>query len=216
MEYAHVCEAIFLERPNRFLARVLLNGREETVHVKNTGRCRELLVPGRRVILAEGENPARMTKFDLICAEKPGLGLVNLDSQAPNRVMQEWLMRQDYDRVQPEYRFGASRLDFYLERGNEKTLVEVKGCTLEVDGVGYFPDAPTERGTRHLHELMQAVRLGYRAAAAFVIQMPGITQVLPNEATDPAFAQALREAEQAGVEIWRLPCRVGENTLEIL
>ena len=216
MEYAHVCEAIFLERPNRFLARVLLNGREETVHVKNTGRCRELLVPGRRVILAEGENPARKTKFDLICAEKPGLGLVNLDSQAPNRVMQEWLLRQDYSLVRPEWPFGSSRLDFYLERGPEKTLVEVKGCTLEVDGVGYFPDAPTQRGARHLRELMRAAELGYRAAAAFVIQMPGITQVLPNEATDPAFSQALRQAQAAGVEVWQLPCRITEHSLEIL
>ena len=142
MRYRKTAEARFLSRPNRFIAQVDVNGQIETVHVKNTGRCKELLLPNSRVILSEADNPARKTRYDLIAVEKAGLGLVNIDSQAPNKVMAEWLRGQDYDFVQPEYTYGKSRIDFYMERGEQKYLLEVKGCTLERDGIGYFPDAP--------------------------------------------------------------------------
>ena len=169
MTYEHVVPAVFLDRPNRFIAHVSLDGRTETVHVKNTGRCRELLLPGSEVFLSVSDNPARKTKYDLIAVRKSTGVLFNIDSQAPNRVAGEWLSRQAFDRVVPEYRYGASRLDFYMRRGAEEYLMEVKGCTLELEGTGYFPDAPTERGTKHLRELTEAVKKGYRAVIAFVI-----------------------------------------------
>ena len=215
MRYPNVREAVFLDRPNRFVAHVDLDGVAETVHVKNTGRCRELLIPGRRVILSSSDNPARRTKYDLIAVEKPGLGLVNIDSQAPNYAVREWLKEQSPDYLKPEYTFGESRLDFYAEKDGRKILIEVKGCTLEVDGVGYFPDAPTERGTKHLRELAAAVLRGCECFAVFVIQMPGVTEVRPNTATDPAFAAAWKAAEEAGVRIVFLPCRVTEDSLQI-
>ncbi len=213
MHYPNVREAIFLDRPNRFIAHTELDGVTETVHVKNTGRCRELLVPGRRVILSASDNPARRTKYDLIAVEKPGLGLVNIDSQAPNQVVREWLESQSPDFLKPEYTFGDSRLDFYAEKDGRRILIEVKGCTLEVDGVGYFPDAPTVRGTKHLGELAAAVSRGYECYAVFVIQMPGIREVRPNDATDPAFAEAWQTAQSAGVQIVFLPCIVTEDTM---
>ncbi|MBO5670930.1 MAG: DNA/RNA nuclease SfsA [Clostridia bacterium] len=213
MRYAKTVEGVFLDRPNRFIAHVELDGATETVHVKNTGRCRELLVPGRRVILAVSDNPARRTKYDLIAVEKPGLGLVNIDSQAPNHVVREWLDRQSPDLLKPEYTFGDSRLDFYLEKDGKQILIEVKGCTLELDGIGYFPDAPTQRGTKHLAELTDAAGRGYTCFAVFVIQMPGVTEVRPNTATDPAFAAAWKAAENAGVRMVFLPCAVTEDTL---
>lgn len=215
MRYRHVEPARFLERPNRFVARVLLNGREETVHVKNTGRCRELLTPGAEVWLAAAETPGRKTAWDLVTVRKPGLGLVNIDSQAPNRVVAEWLAGRGFDLVRPEYRFGDSRVDFMLERGGERRLLEVKGCTLEREGLGWFPDAPTERSVKHLRELTRAVGEGWRCAVAFVIQMEGVTEVRPNRATHPAFADALKAAEAAGVQVLHLPCHVGEGELWI-
>lgn len=216
MKYSQVVPAVFLRRPNRFIAHVVLDGQEIVVHVKNTGRCRELLIPGTTVYLARGENPARKTPYDLIAVRKGNGLLINMDSQAPNRAAAEWLAGQGYDRIVPEYRYGESRMDFYLERAGMQTLLEIKGCTLEKDGVGYFPDAPTERGTRHIHELIRAVGEGYRACLAFVIQMDGIREVLPNRETDPAFADALAEAERAGVEIWRLCCHVEPDELVIV
>ena len=216
MRYHHVTQGVFLERPNRFIARVLTEGREETVHVKNTGRCRELLVPGCEVWLADSGNPARKTRYDLVAVRKATGVLFNIDSQAPNRVTAEWLARQAFDRVIPEYAFGQSRIDFCLERSGEKTLLEVKGCTLEIGGVGYFPDAPTTRGTKHLRELTAAARHGILAAAAFVIQMDGVTEVKAHRETDPAFADALEEAERAGVRILCLPCHVEPDELRIL
>ena len=219
MIYPHTREALFLVRPNRFVAEVELEGRRETVHVKNTGRCRELLLPGARVILASGEGAGRKTAWDLVTVWKPGLGWVNLDSQAPNRTVREWLDRgglPGVTRIRPEYSFGASRVDFYLERGGKRVLMEVKGCTLEREGVGWFPDAPTLRGAKHLRELAAARREGWDCILAFVIALPGIKRVLPNRAMDPAFADALEEAEKAGVEILHLPCAVGPDTLEIL
>ena len=213
MKYAHVCPAVFLERPNRFIAHVELDGRRETVHVKNTGRCRELLVPGCQVFLSAAENPRRRTAWDLIAVRKSSGLLVNIDSQAPNAAVREWL--RGFDAVRPEYVYGGSRLDFFLERGGERLLMEVKGCTLEIGGVGYFPDAPTERGAKHLRELTGALREGYRALLAFVIQMDGVTEVRPNAPTDPAFAAALAEAAAAGVEILYLPCHVEPDELRI-
>ena len=156
MKYRKVVKGKFIDRPNRFVAHVELEGRMETVHVKNTGRCREILLPGTEVILAEGENPNRKTKYDLVAAYKKDFGLINIDSQAPNLVVKEWLAKQDFDVVKPEYTYGESRIDFYMERGKERFLMEVKGCTLEIDGVGFFPDAPTERGVKHLRELAAA------------------------------------------------------------
>ena len=216
MRYDRLCPAVFLARPNRFLAWVELEGQPETVHVKNTGRCRELLIPGAALWLTCSDNPARKTKYDLIAVRKDDGVLFNIDSQAPNRVVREWLEGQGFDRIVPEYRFGRSRIDFYLERGGERWLLEVKGCTLEREGLGYFPDAPTARGAKHLRELAAAVSQGWQAAVAFVMQAEGMKTVLPNEAADPAFAEALRAAEAAGVRVLSLPCRVRPDCLEIV
>ena len=156
-KYRNVIPASFIDRPNRFIAHVELDGRRETVHVKNTGRCRELLLPGAEVFLAGSENPERKTAWDLIAVRKSNGLLVNIDSQAPNAVAREWLETQSFDVIRPEYTYGQSRLDFMMERGSERFLMEVKGCTLERDGIGYFPDAPTERGAKHLRELANAL-----------------------------------------------------------
>lgn len=215
MNYQNIIHGQFHSRPNRFIAKVWIDGELETVHVKNTGRCRELLLPGAEVILECCDQPTRKTKYDLIGVYKEGLGLVNIDSQAPNKVAKEWLLQQDYTCVRPEYTYGDSRIDFYMERGEERFLMEVKGCTLEVDGIGYFPDAPTERGIKHLHELSKAVDEGYHCMLAFVIQMEGIYEVRANVETHPAFGVALEEARQAGVEIVFLPCKIGEDSLTI-
>ena len=162
MRYPDITEGKFIDRPNRFVAHVEINGHPETVHVKNTGRCRELLLPGSRVILNHSDNPNRKTAYDLVAVYKESLGLVNIDSQAPNQVMKEWLSAQGFDVIHPEYTYGNSRMDFYMERmkaaqnTSERYLLEVKGCTLEKEGIGYFPDAPTLRGVKHLHELIKA------------------------------------------------------------
>lgn len=214
--YQNVIPATFISRPNRFIADVLLDGHRESVHVKNTGRCRELLIPGAQVYLTASGKPGRKTGYDLVAVRKNTGVLFNIDSQAPNRVVFDWLKKQTFDVIHPEFRYGNSRIDFYMERANQRFLMEVKGCTLEVNGTGYFPDAPTERGVRHLHTLIQAGKEGYRAIAAFVIQMDGVTQVLPNAATHPAFASAWQEAEAAGVEILMLPCHVEPDQLSIL
>ena len=215
MNYPNVTPAVFLERPNRFIARVAIDGQTETVHVKNTGRCRELLQPGAKVWLTAPDTPGRKTKYDLVTVRKDTGALFNIDSQAPNAVMKEWLAAQGFDRVVPEYRFGDSRIDFYMERGGERYLTEVKGCTLEIGGVGYFPDAPTGRGTKHIYELIRATKEGFHAALAFVIQTEGVTEVRPNAATDPAFAAAFREARSVGVDILFLPCRVTPDSVNI-
>ena len=216
MKYREITEGWFIDRPNRFIAHVEIDGHEETVHVKNTGRCRELLKPGVAVCLEVSDNPRRKTKYDLISVFKENLGWVNIDSQAPNRVVREWLEKQDYDLIKPEYKYGDSRIDFYMEKDGRKYLMEVKGCTLEIDGIGYFPDAPTQRGVKHLQELTRASGEGYECTAAFVIQMEGVTEVRPNIKTHPQFGQALEEAEAAGVRIMCLQCRVGKDTLEII
>ena len=215
MKYREITEGWFIDRPNRFIAHVDIDGRVETVHVKNTGRCRELLRPGAVVCLEVSDNPRRKTKYDLISVFKENLGWVNIDSQAPNKVVREWLEKQDYDLIKPEYKYGDSRIDFYMEKDGRKYLMEVKGCTLEIDGIGYFPDAPSERAVRHLHELMHAVKQGYHCILAFVIAMPGVTVVRPNMSTHPAFGQALSEAMAAGVEVWYLPCEITADSIQI-
>ncbi len=216
MKYENITRGIFVDRPNRFIAHVQAEGRTETVHVKNTGRCRELLLPGAEVWLTEPGTEGRKTRYDLVSVRKSNGLLINIDSQAPNAVVKEWLERQGYDKVIPEHTYGDSRIDFYLRRGEEQTLMEVKGCTLEVDGIGYFPDAPTERGVKHLRELAKAVGEGYRAILAFAIQMPGILEVRPNVQTHPEFGTAWEEAVKAGVEVLFLPCRVEPDTLTVV
>lgn len=216
MKYRNIITARFIDRPNRFIAHVDVGGTAETVHVKNTGRCRELLLPRVPVILAKTDNPDRKTKYDLIAVEKKGLGWVNIDSQAPNIVVREWLEQQEFSLIRPEYVYGDSRIDFYMEKGKRKYLLEVKGCTLEFDGVGYFPDAPTERGVRHIRELIKARKQGYRCGVAFVIQMNGVTEVRPNIETHPEFGEALAEAKQAGVKVLCLACEVRKGSLRIL
>ena len=213
MIYAGVEKAVFIDRPNRFVAHVEINGTVETVHVKNTGRCKELLIPGAEIWLTASGNPLRKTRYDLIAIRKANGRLFNIDSQAPNRVAYEWLKEQGFDRIVPEYPYGNSRVDFYMERDEERFLMEVKGCTLEEDGVGYFPDAPTERGVKHIRELIKAKEEGYRAILAFVIQTDGVTEVRANVKTHPAFGEALEEAKQAGVRISYLPCHVEPDSI---
>ena len=215
MKYENTCRAVFLERINRFTARAELDGKTETVHVKNTGRLRELLIPGSEVWLARSDNPARKTRYDLIAVRKRDGVLYNIDSQAANTVTLEWLRRQDWDEIRPEYRYGASRVDFFMRKGERKVLMEVKGCTLERGGTGFFPDAPTERGTKHVRELIRAAAEGYRAVLAFVIQMDGVSEVLPNRETDPAFADALEEAVRKGVRILYLTCHAEPDSLAV-
>ncbi len=216
MRYNNITRAIFLERPNRFIANVDIEGQIETVHVKNTGRCKELLIPGCEVWLNEPGTPGRKTKYDLVAVRKDSGILFNIDSQAPNKVVNEWLQGQNYDTVVPEYTYGDSRIDFYMTRGKARFLMEVKGCTLEVDGIGYFPDAPTERGVKHLRELTKATKDGYKAMLAFVIQMDGVSEVRPNIKTHPEFGTALAEAKAAGVEVLFLKCHVEPDLLEII
>ena len=215
MKYHAITEGRFLDRPNRFVAHVCIDSVTHTVHVKNTGRCKELLLPGAVVRLERSDNPNRKTQYDLVAVLTEGLGWVNIDSQAPNQVVKEWLETQRFDFIKPEYTYGNSRVDFYMERGDQKYLLEVKGCTLEIDGIGYFPDAPTVRGVKHLRELTQAQSAGYQCAVAFVIQMPGITEVRPNITTQPEFGAAWDDAVKAGVKILFLPCSIDRDTLSI-
>ena len=216
MHYGQVRKGVFLSRPNRFIAHVAIEGTDTVCHVKNTGRCRELLVPGAAVYLEKSTNPNRKTAYDLIAVEKNSK-LINMDAQAPNRVFAEWAMQFDptVAAVHSEYAFGQSRLDFCLETPNGLHLVEVKGVTLEENGHTRFPDAPTERGVKHLHELMRAVSLGHQATAFFVIQMADVVDFAPNDDTHPAFGIALRQARAAGVNIAAYCCRVTPASMEI-
>lgn len=204
MRYEQIQAGTFLSRPNRFVALVELEGAVEKCHVKNTGRCRELLVPGARVYLEKGKTPGRKTAYDLIGVEK-GKVYINMDSQAPNQVAREWLM-QRWEVVKPECKFGNSRLDFYLEQKERKAFLEVKGVTLEENGIARFPDAPTQRGIKHLEELMKAAELGYEAYVLFVIQMKGIRWFAPNDEGHPAFGETLRRAAGAGVKVLAYDC----------
>ena len=204
----------FIERPNRFIAKVLVNGVVETVHVKNTGRCRELLVPNATVYLEHWDTDTRKTKYDLIAVEK-GDRLINMDSQAPNKVAAEYLhtLFPDLTLLKAEVKHGNSRFDFYMERPNEKWFIEVKGVTLEEDGIVRFPDAPTERGVKHIEELIACLDEGYRAMILFIVKMKGVTHLEPNDRTHPAFGDALRRAEKAGVEIRAVDCIVTANSV---
>ena len=218
MRYDHITPAVFLSRPNRFIAQVELSGQEETVHVKNTGRCRELLIPGRTVWLEKSGNPARKTQYDLVAVDKDGL-LINMDAQAPNRVFGEWARAGGFVEgltlLRPETAWGSSRFDFYWEAGRRKGFVEVKGCTLEEDGLAMFPDAPTLRGVKHLRELAAAQQEGYECAVCIVIQMKGCRLFCPNERTHPEFGAALREAAAAGVRVLAVDCQVEPGRLSI-
>ena len=220
MRYSNICEATFVRRLNRFVAEVELSGRTERVHLKNTGRLERVLVAGTRVFLFAPGTPNRKTTFDLVAAQGLDGALYNVDSQATNVVVGEWLKTQDTARIVPEYRFGDSRIDFYVEREvagvTLPCLIEVKGCTLVVDGVGYFPDAPTSRGARHLRELMGAASSGTDAAVAFVVQVAGVDEVRPNAEIDPVFARTLESARECGVRVLTLPCRVEPDALEIV
>ncbi len=215
MIYPNITKAVFLSRPNRFIAEIEINGHKETVHVKNTGRCRELLIPGCEVWLTEPKTPGRKTRFDLVAVRKSTGMLFNIDSMAPNKVMREWLDTQGFDKIIPEYTYGSSRVDFYMERGGEKYLLEVKGCTLEIDGIGFFPDAPTERGVKHIRELIKAKSEGYNAAIGFVIQMDGVSEVRPNTATHAEFGKALADAKAAGVKVLFFTCHTEPDSLTI-
>ena len=218
MHYQNVRAAKFIDRPNRFIAHVELDGSVETVHVKNTGRCRELLVPGCTVYLEKGPNPNRKTAYDLIEVLKCSI-LINMDAQSPNKVFAEWAAAggflPDVTAIRPEYAYGGSRLDFCVETEGRLHLVEVKGVTLEENGNALFPDAPTERGVRHLRELASAVALGHRATVFFVIQMAEVTDFAPNDATHPAFGEALRQAVAAGVQAAAYTCRVAPDSIVI-
>lgn len=218
MTYPNSIPARFLSRPNRFVAQVELDGVETTVHVKNTGRCRELLVPGARVWLVKSDNPSRKTAYDLVAVEK-GDRLINMDSQAPNAVFGEWAQARCFvpglTLLKPEYKHGDSRFDFYWEAGDRKGFVEVKGVTLEQDGAVYFPDAPTQRGIKHLHGLTTCLDEGYEAAVCFVIQMEQAYFFSPNDETHPAFGEALRQAHAAGVRVLALSCSVTPDSLSI-
>ena len=213
MTYHPVKTGLFRARPNRFIAHVEVDGIDTVCHVKNTGRCKELLVPGCTVVLEPAQNPARKTPYDVIAVYK-GDRLINMDSQAPNKVAEEYLRhRFPHAVIRREVTYGDSRFDFHLSNEEKEWWIEVKGCTLEVDNVGYFPDAPTDRGVKHLRHLTKAAQEGYQAAVLFIIQMEGITAIRPNDVTHPAFGEALRNAAQNGVEIWAVDCNVAPNTL---
>ncbi len=218
MKYENIYKAKFLSRPNRFIAYVELAGERQTVHVKNTGRCRELLQEGAEVYLERAENPDRKTQYDLIAVQK-GERLVNMDSVAPNKAVKEWMESGGFlgniQRVRPETTYRGSRFDFYVETEKEKIFMEVKGVTLENDGVVSFPDAPSERAVKHVRELIEAVRDGYKAYIMFVIQMTDVSYFRPNDSTHPEFGRALREAVNEGVEILAYDCNVREGEMTI-
>ena len=219
MRYENVYEGRFLLRPNRFIAHVEVDGRTEICHVKNTGRCRELLVPGAQVYLERSTNPVRKTQYDLIAVRKGEL-LINMDAQAPNQVFREWAEGGGFlpglSLLRPETTWGNSRFDFYWELSTgRRGFVEVKGVTLEENGYARFPDAPTERGVKHLEELIACRAEGYETAVCFVIQMKGPRVFRPNDRTDPAFGAALRQAAAGGVEVLAMDCRVEPDELMI-
>lgn len=216
MTYEKIIPGIFRKRPNRFIAHVETENGMQVCHVKNTGRCRELLVDGATVYLAESSNPARKTRFDLVAVKKGAL-LINMDSQAPNKAAAEYMpaLLPGLTLLRPETKFGSSRFDFYAEAAGEKWFVEVKGVTLEKDGLAMFPDAPTLRGTKHLRELCGCIKEGYQACALFVVQMAGVHGFAPNAETDPEFAAALREAAGMGVRLEAVDCLVTPESLTI-
>jgi sugar fermentation stimulation protein A len=217
MIYTGMTPGTFLARPNRFIAHVEIDGQTETVHVKNTGRCRELLPAGAAVWCQKSDNPTRKTKYDLITVRK-GSRLINMDSQAPNTAAKEWLLAGGLgtlEDVRAETKHGDSRFDFSFTLEGQKCFLEVKGVTLENDGICAFPDAPTERGAKHLRGLRECAEEGYGAYVLFVIQMSDVKHLHPNDATDPDFGTALREAAAAGVQILAVDCTVTEDSMTI-
>lgn len=218
MHYTNIYRGMFIERPNRFIAYIDIEGSRKTVHVKNTGRCRELLRPGAAVYVQEADNPLRKTRWDLIAVEK-GSRMVNMDSQVPNKLVKEWLeegnLFGEITKIRPEYTYGSSRFDLYVEADGKKIFIEVKGVTLEEDGVVRFPDAPSERAVKHVEELVSAVKEGYEAYVFFVVQMKGVRYFTPNMDTHPAFGEALMAAEKAGVHILAYDCEVSKDEIHI-
>ncbi|MFX4263334.1 DNA/RNA nuclease SfsA [Pelotomaculum propionicicum] len=216
MIYDNIRQGFFLDRPNRFIAHIEIDSRMEICHVKNTGRCRELLTHRAPVLVRENVSPTRKTKYDLISVYK-GQRLINIDSSAPNKVFAEWLQNgglfQNITLLKPEQHFGGSRFDFYVEGDNRKAFMEVKGVTLEDNGVVRFPDAPTQRGVRHLNELAACVKAGFEAYAVFIVQMKDVFYFEPNWATHRAFGEALRKAAGQGVRVLALDCQVTENSI---
>lgn len=222
MIYKRIVEGVFVSRPNRFIAKVLVEGEEQTVHVKNTGRCKELLVDGAKVYLSFSDNLKRKTKYDLVAVDKVtdrGTLLINMDSQIPNDMIAEWLPESGLFSanavIRREYTYGKSRFDFYVEDGKRHAFIEVKGVTLENDGVASFPDAPTQRGIKHINELISAYHSGYEAYIVFVIQMKGVSVFKPNYERHPEFANALKDAEKAGVKIIAVDSTVTCNEIKI-
>lgn len=217
MRYGKMVEGIFLARPNRFIAHVEIDGTMEVCHVKNTGRCRELLPEGARVWCLDAQSPSRKTRYDLIAVRK-GERLINMDSQAPNAAAREWLEAGglgEIENLKAECKWGDSRFDFAFTKNGKQCFLEVKGVTLEKDGVCAFPDAPTERGAKHLRELAKLAEAGYGTYVLFVIQMEGVKYLHPNDATDKPFGDALRSAEKAGVEILAYDCKITADSMEI-
>lgn len=217
MKYGKMVEGIFLARPNRFIAHIEIDGKVEVCHVKNTGRCRELLSPGTKVWCLDAGSPTRKTRYDLITVQKEKR-LINMDSQAPNIAAREWLEKGglgEIENLRAEQKHGDSRFDFYFEKEGKPCYLEVKGVTLEKDGVCAFPDAPTERGAKHLRELTKLAEEGFGAYVLFVIQMEGVKYMHPNDLTDKPFGEALRQAKKAGVQILSYDCKITENTMNI-
>ena len=217
MIYQNILPGRFLSRPNRFIAHIEIDGQDTVCHVKNTGRCRELLTPGASVWCEKSDNPARKTQYDLIAVQK-GARLINMDSQAPNKAAQEWLAGGGLGRIEnlrAETYYGSSRFDFSFEKGEKRCFLEVKGVTLENGGICAFPDAPTERGTKHLRELTALAKEGFGAYVLFVIQMSDVSYLHPNDDTDPVFGAALREAAKTGVQILAMDCLVTSDTMTI-
>ncbi len=218
MKYKNIKQGIFIKRPNRFIAHIEIDGVTEVCHVKNTGRCKELLLPGAVVYVQKSDNPNRKTGFDLISVIK-GSRHINMDSQVPNKLVQEWLEKgnlfPDISLIKPESRYKNSRFDFYVETKEDKIFIEVKGVTLEENNVVLFPDAPTERGVRHINELVDSLREGYKAYIIFVIQMRDVDYFMPNELTHREFADTLKFAYEKGVNILALDCIVKDDFIEI-
>ncbi len=218
MQYDHMVPAVFLDRPNRFIAHIEIDGLLQVAHVKNTGRCREILTPGARIWVRENDDPRRKTRFDVISARK-GERIINIDASAPNAAVMEWLpssgLFREISLIRPETTFGRSRFDFYIEGDGRKMFMEVKGATLEDRGAVRFPDAPTERGLKHIQELEACLESGFEACILFVIQMKGVDYFEPNSAMHRAFADALHRAGRAGVKVIARDCRVTFDSMEI-
>ena len=219
MKYENILQGKFISRPNRFIANIEINGKIEICHVKNTGRCKELLIPNATVFVQESNNPNRKTKFSLIGVIK-GSGIINMDSQVPNKVVHEWILKgnlfADVTLIKPETQYNKSRFDFYIETKNKKAFIEVKGVTLEDHGIVRFPDAPTERGVKHVRELCDCIKEGYEAYIIFVIQMKNVIQFEPNVETHKEFAEVLKEAKKQGVHIIAVECEVNEDSIDIV